>query len=78
MAEEPDFVEAWLTARAELERVFEHLDRQEYVSFAEELAGATGRVFFTGQDRLWSSSRVAGREPPPSSAPARCTCPLRR
>jgi 6-phospho-3-hexuloisomerase len=59
MAEGPDFVDAWLTARGELERVFEHLDRQEYVSFAEDLAGASGRVFFTGQGRSGLAAQMA-------------------
>ena len=59
MAEGPDFVDAWLTARAELERVFENLDRQELVLFAEELAGASGRVFFTGQGRSGLAAQMA-------------------
>ena len=59
MAEGPGFVDAWLTARAELEGIFDNLDRQEYVSFAEELAGATERVFFSGQGRSGLVAQMA-------------------
>jgi 6-phospho-3-hexuloisomerase len=59
MAEGPGFVDAWLTARTELEDIFDHLDRHEYVSFAEALAAATERVFFSGQGRSGLVAQMA-------------------
>ncbi len=59
MDEKSGLLEAWLTARAELARVFDNLDSQEYVSFAEALGRASGRVFFSGQGRSGLAAQMA-------------------